>query len=86
MSYWTNRDSSSGYREGFAYADENIRRLRANLGRPDAAVHPIGGIADAVAPEDVAGFVRAARRNDAIGWSVYDYATTPSPLWTRLRE
>jgi hypothetical protein len=86
MTYWTNRNSSSGYREGFAYVDENVRRLRANLDRPDAAVHPIGGIADAVSPADVAGFVRAATRNDAIGWSLYDYATTPSPLWTRLRE
>ncbi|HZJ25858.1 MAG TPA: hypothetical protein VFF40_02405 [Acidimicrobiia bacterium] len=85
MTYWTNRDSESGYREGFAYADENIRRLRANLGRSDAAVHPIGGIADDVSPADVNGFVRAARRNDAIGWSLYDYATTPTPLWTRLR-
>jgi hypothetical protein len=85
MTYWTNRDTASGYRAGFAYADENIRRLRANLDRPRAAVHPIGGIADAVSSADVAGFVRAARRNDAIGWSLYDYATTPTPLWTRLR-
>lgn len=85
MTYWSNRNSESGYRDGFVYADENIRRLRANLGRPDAAVHPIGGIADDVSPADVRGFVRAAQRNDAIGWSLYDYATTPTPLWTRLR-
>lgn len=86
MTYWSNRDTESGYRDGFAYADENIRRLRANLGQPDAAVHPIGGIADDVSPDDVAGLVRAARRNDAIGWSLYDYATTPTPLWTQLRR
>ena len=49
MTYWTNRNTKSGYREGFRYTDENIRRLRANLGRGDAAVHPVGGIADAIA-------------------------------------
>jgi hypothetical protein len=85
MTYWTNRNTKSGYREGFRYTDENIRRVRANLGRRDAAVHPVGGIADAVSTADVAGFVRAARRNDAVGWSVYDYATTTSGLWPRLR-
>jgi hypothetical protein len=85
MTYWTNRNTKSGYREGFRYTDENIRRLRANLGRKDAVVHPIGGIADSVSTADVAGFVRAARRQDAIGWSVYDYATTTSGLWPRLR-
>jgi hypothetical protein len=85
MTYWTNRNTSSGYRDGFRYADENIRRLRANLGRPHAPVHPIGGIADAVSTADVVGFVRAARGQHAIGWSVYDYATTTSGLWPRLR-
>ena len=85
MIYWTNRNSSSGYREGFRYTDENIRRLRADLGRANAPVHPVGGVADAVSAADVAGFVRAARRQHAIGWSVYDYATTTSGLWPRLR-
>ena len=85
MTYWTNRNTKSGYREGFRYTDENIRRLRANLGRPAAVVHPVGGIADAVSAADVAGFVRAARRQHAVGWSVYDYATTTSGLWPRLR-
>ncbi|MGZ8763702.1 MAG: hypothetical protein ACXW2Y_10290 [Acidimicrobiia bacterium] len=85
MTYWTNRNEKSGHREGFRYTDENIRRLRANLGRDDVAVHPVGGIADAASTADVAGFVRAARSQDAIGWSVYDYATTTSGLWPRLR-
>ena len=85
MTYWTNRTTASGYRDGFRYTDENIRRLRANLGRDQAPVHPIGGIADAVSTADVAGFGRVARRHSAIGWSVYDYATTSSALWPRLR-
>lgn len=85
MTYWTNRTTKSGYREGFRYTDENIRRLRANLGDKHAPVHPIGGIADAFSTDDVVGFIRAAREQHAIGWSVYDYATTTSGLWPRLR-
>jgi hypothetical protein len=85
MSYWTNRNSESGYKEGFRYTDENIRRLRNNLDDEDAPVHAIGGIADTAAARDYEGFVRAARKDDAIGWSVYDYSTTVSTAWPRLR-
>jgi hypothetical protein len=85
MTYWTNRDESSGYRDGFAYTDENIRRLRNNLDRPDAPVHPIGGIGDAAGAADYDGFVRAARTQHAIGWSVYDFDVTASSVWARLR-
>ena len=44
MSYWSFRSSSSGYGDGYTYNEESIRRLRANLGEPDAIVHAIGGI------------------------------------------
>jgi hypothetical protein len=85
MSYWTNRNSDSGYREGFKYTDENIRRLRNNLDDDEAPVHAIGGTADTAGARDYEGFVRAARKDDAIGWSVYDYSTTVSTAWPRLR-
>lgn len=85
MSYWTNRNADSGYREGFRYTDENIRRLRKNLDDRDAPVHAIGGIAEAARPTDYDGFVRAAKRDDAIGWSIYDFTTTSSSAWPRLR-
>ena len=45
----------------------------------------IGGIADHATNADDVGFVRAAKRTGAIGWSVYDYATTGSTAWPRLR-
>jgi hypothetical protein len=85
MSYWTNRSSSSGWKDGFRYTSENIRRVRTNLGDRNAMVHPIGGIADVASAGDYAGFVSAAKRRRAIGWSVYDYVTTSSSAWTRLR-
>jgi hypothetical protein len=85
MTYWTNREESSGYRDGFAYTDENLRRLRRNLGDDDAPVHPIGGIGDTAESHDYDGFVRAAREHAAIGWSIYDFDVTASSAWPRLR-
>jgi len=86
MSYWTNRDSTSGLRDGFVYTERNIRRLRTRLHNADLPVHAIGGIADSAETKDYAGFVRAATRRDAIGYSVYDFNTTTSGVWTHLRR
>jgi hypothetical protein len=86
MSYWTNRNAESGYREGFRYTDENIRRLRNDLGDEKAPVHAIGGIGDSAQTKDYVGFVRAAKQNHAIGWSIYDYSTTVKSAWRRLES
>jgi len=85
-SYWTNRSADSGYKEGFKYTDENIRGLRENLGDKNAPVHAVGGIADSALPKDEAGFLRAAKKDRAIGWSMYDYNTTVSSAWPTLRK
>jgi hypothetical protein len=84
MSYWTNRSADSGYMEGFRYTDENIRRLRNNLGDANAPVHAIGGLGKAAKAKDYEGFVRAAKQQGAIGRSIYNYSTTPRSAWTRL--
>ncbi len=85
MAYWTNRTQASGWRSAARYTAENIRRVRANLGDPEAAVHVIGGVADTASAADYLGFVAAARSRAAIGWSVYDYATTSTSAWPTLR-
>ena len=85
MSYWTNRRQDSGFQDGFKYTDENLRRLRTDLGKPDAPVHPIGGLGNAAKPADYDGFVRAARDPRAIGWSLNDFNVTPSSAWPRVR-
>jgi hypothetical protein len=85
MSYWTNRSGASGWKDGLRYTRENIRRVRENLDDRDAAVHVIGGVADTAGASDYEGFVRAAERGDAVGRSIYDYATTSSAAWPRLR-
>ncbi len=86
MGYWTFRSEESGYRDAGKYTDENIRRLRANLGDPEAPVHPIGGIGDLSTRTDYEGFVDAARAQGALGWSVYDFVTTSSAAWPALRQ
>ena len=85
MSYWTNRNTASGYRDAFRYTDENVRRLRANLGKPDAPVHVMGGVGDKAVLADYDGFVRAARAQQTIGFSVYNYGVTARTAWSRLR-
>ncbi len=86
MSYWTNRSDDSGYRDGFRYTEENVRRLRQNLpDGEDATLHTIGGIGDGATPADYDGFVRASREGNAVGWSVYDFNTISSSAWPRLR-
>ena len=84
MGYWTNRKADSGYRDAYRYTDENMRRLRSNLGQPAAPVHPVGGIADAVSDADIDGFHRAAVDNAAIGGSLYDWRTTRADAWSHL--
>ena len=85
MGYWTNRKQSSGWRDAYAYTMENVLRLRRNLGLPEAAVHPIGGIGDATSAEDLAGFHRAAVDSASMGGSLYDWRTTSAGLWPGLR-
>jgi hypothetical protein len=78
MAYWTFRRPESGWRDGYSYTAANIDRIRERIGRPDAPVHPIGGIADAHGAEDVAAMVQAATERGAIGGSLYDFRTIES--------
>ena len=86
MSYWSWR--SEPYDDGYAYHEESVRRLRANVGDPDAPVHGIGGIGgvdgvddpeDPPEPlasiEEVARFLEALDDTDSIGGSIYDWNT-----------
>jgi hypothetical protein len=84
MAYWTELAADSEYRDGYRYAEEGTRRLRANLGNASALVHVIGGVADVATAADVERFVSAARETSAIGWSLYDYRTTSSAGWDVL--
>jgi hypothetical protein len=99
MSYWSNRTTRSGYKDGYTYNEENTRRLRTNLGKPNALVHAIGGIGaddgvdDDPTPEephaligDLEPFVRSLRETSAIGGSLYDWRTTEPAARVKLRD
>ncbi len=85
MGYWTDRKESSGYRDPYRYTAENIQRLRANLGNPSAAVHPVGGVG-ALGNGDIEAFLQASVENGAIGGSIYDFRTTRTEAWPALRK
>ena len=83
MTYWTFREGSS-YRDPAVYVTESVERLRANVEDQEAAVHPIGGIGDASTTDDYAAFLAASESVAAVGWSVYDWATTSLEARSRL--
>ncbi|MDQ3680525.1 MAG: hypothetical protein M3378_08300 [Actinomycetota bacterium] len=85
MGYWTNRISASTYRDANRYTKENVTRLRANLGLPDALVHPIGGIGDRTTAVDLAGYKAAVTETGSIGGSLYDWRTTRAEQWEGLQ-
>ena len=85
MSYYTYRSTDSGLRNAYRYTVDSVDRLRRRLGDQAAPVHIVGGLAEASTPDDYLDLERAARATDALGWSVYDYATTGSWAWPYLR-
>jgi hypothetical protein len=85
MAYWTFRSQSSGYRDAYRYTEENVRRLRANLGLPGAVVHPVGGTDNKSTDADYRNFVRACADTRSVGGSIYDWRTTPMASFAVLR-
>ncbi|MBI2703908.1 MAG: hypothetical protein HYX32_01255 [Actinobacteria bacterium] len=73
MAYWSQRTEK--YRDGYQYVKESVDRLRNNLGKPDAVVAPVGGIADEITNDDIRAYARALFDVGAIGGSLYDWGT-----------
>ena len=99
MSYWSFRSDASGYGDGYDYHEESVRRLRDNVGDPDAPVHGIGGIGgldgvddppDPPEPlatvEEIERFVTALADTASIGGSIYDWNTLEPAVRVRLAE
>jgi hypothetical protein len=99
MSYWSFRRQDSGYKNGYTYSEESIRRLRNNLGDQQALVHGVGGIGavdgvdDDPTPEeplasidDLEPFSRSLRDTGAIGGSIYDWWTMEPAARQRLSD
>jgi hypothetical protein len=86
MAYWSNRSPESGWRDGYRYIAENTKLIRTLTGNPNAAVHPVGGIGNEITADEVNGMAQALVDTNAIGGSVYDYATTGDALWPSLHN
>jgi hypothetical protein len=88
MMYWTLRTVESGYQDPYRLTTESVRRMRELLHDQDALVHPVGGIADQVTPEQLTAFVSALHDVGVIGGSLYDAATTEvnPALWVILQK
>ena len=85
MTYWSVRNPDSGWKDGYRYVVESVRRLRLDLGQPNALVHPIGGIGNEIGESDVRDYLRALTDSDAVGGSIYDYRTMSAGQWGVLR-
>ena len=86
QSYWTNRGVNTGWRDGYRYVAENVRRLRAVVGRPDLPVHVIGGVGTTARNlNDISGMLQAAREGNSTGLSFYDWLVTDPSFWQYLR-
>jgi hypothetical protein len=84
MSYWTNRTTASGWRDGYRYTVENIDRVRANLGIAGAMVHVIGGLSDAATAGEIDAFVWGSVERHAIGGGLYDDAISSTSQYAQL--
>jgi len=85
MAYWSGRTPESGWKDGYRYTLDNVRRLRNDIKNQGAPVHPIGGVADKVSAAEVQGMVRAIAETSSIGGSLYDYRTTAADVWPILQ-
>jgi hypothetical protein len=84
MAYWTFRTTDSGLRDPDAYVRRNVDAVRELVGDPEAPVHVIGGVGDAVDDGELATFTRTVRRLEVAGASIYDFATSPPGLHADL--
>ena len=74
-----------GFDATYGYVTRSLRLLRVHTGDPEVAIHVIGGVANRLGPEELAGFVAAVGDDGGtIGVSLYDWMTTPPASWRSL--
>ncbi len=72
----------SGFDATYGYVTRALRLLRSETANPDVPIHVIGGVADRLGPDELAGFAAAVSDDGStIGVSLYDWATTRPAAW-----
>jgi hypothetical protein len=79
--------SVRGFDATYGYVTRALRLLRTDTGEPDVPIHVIGGVANGLGPEELAGFAGAVSDDGGtIGVSLYDWTTTRPAEWTVLKS
>jgi hypothetical protein len=77
----------TGFDATYGYVTRALRLLRVETGNPEVPIHVVGGVADRLGPEELAGFAAAVTDDGStIGVSLYDWATTRPAAWRILAE
>ena len=82
MAYSTSRVRGAAPTRAYDAADITI--IREQTGRPHVPVHLIGGMAEYMGPQEMAGFAEAVDDCGPIGYSLYDFSTTRLATWREL--
>jgi hypothetical protein len=76
-----------GFDATYGYVTRALRLLRADTGNPDVPIHVIGGVANQLGPNELAGFAAAVEDDgNTIGVSLYDWLTTRPAEWRVLES
>lgn len=74
-----------GFDATYGYVTRALRLLRAETGNPDVPIHVVGGVANRLGPDELAGFAAAVQDDgETIGVSLYDWLTTLPREWPVL--
>ena len=74
-----------GFDATYGYVTRALRLLRTHTANPDVPIHVIGGVANRLGPDELAGFATAVSDDGGtIGFSLYDWMTTPPTAWRSL--
>jgi hypothetical protein len=74
-----------GFDATYGYVTRALRLLRLHTGQEDVQIHVAGGVADRLGSEELAGFAAAISDDGStIGYSLYDWMTTPARAWAQL--
>jgi hypothetical protein len=77
--------SVRGFDGTYGYVTRALRLLRTDTALPDVPIHVVGGVANRLGPEELAGFAAAVTDDGSvIGVSLYDWTTTSPAAWRIL--